>query len=160
MLASPETMQMPQITWYKPSPPPLTKEGKKLFRGELFHIIPNEKEKETIGQGSLDLYERLKTFIIERAGGSVVSIEQAQYILIRHSSITEYARTIEDPIIAKKLLHFDWVLDSLCSKEKQSRNQYWGIPRNQVDISTKKNENLPKDPRRIISSTSVSSSSS
>nr|XP_018261206.1 uncharacterized protein I303_06929 [Kwoniella dejecticola CBS 10117]OBR83364.1 hypothetical protein I303_06929 [Kwoniella dejecticola CBS 10117] len=122
---------IPRCTWLNPPPPPLDKQGKKLFEGESFFIIPYDrlrgtKEGGPSSEGKED--DALNSFITDRAGGVVVPFDQADHILIRHPSISKYAQTIE-PNIARRLLHFDWVLDSLCSGQRQSQELYWAIPR-------------------------------
>ncbi|WWC92034.1 uncharacterized protein L201_006988 [Kwoniella dendrophila CBS 6074] len=129
-------MRLPKLQTLEPSGPPTDKYGKKLFQGETFHIIPNWKEQEMMEKEipSWDLYGNLQNFISERAGGILLSMEQASYILIRHPNINEFANSIEEKNISKRIIHFDWVMDSLCAGERLSRQSFWGIPRKIAEV--------------------------
>ncbi|WVW86501.1 hypothetical protein I302_108550 [Kwoniella bestiolae CBS 10118] len=112
--------------------PVLNKEGKKLFQGETFHVIPNEGETERMGKGhGFDVFEKVREYVTDQAGGTLTSIDKASYIVIRHANIEEFAKTF-DPDLAKKVIHFDWIMDSLITKKRLSRHHYWGIPREKV----------------------------
>ncbi|WWC95049.1 hypothetical protein V866_001901 [Kwoniella sp. B9012] len=151
----PPGFKPPVLETFEPDAPPVDKEGKKLFEGEKFHVIPNDKEKERIGEEhGLDIFEKVKRFITDRAGGTLVPLDKASYILIRHPDIKQFAKTL-DSVCAKRLIHFDWVMDSLIVRQRVSRDRYWGTPRekekaekHRAQGSDLTSQNIPRDPRK------------
>ncbi|OCF61459.1 hypothetical protein L486_01107 [Kwoniella mangroviensis CBS 10435] len=135
--------------------PPVDNEGKRLFEGEKFHVIPNDREEGRIGEAhGLDIFEKVKELITDRAGGTVVPLDKASYILIRHSDINRFAETF-DPVSARRMIHFDWVMDSLIVRHRISRDRYWGIPREREKAEKHRAQGLalicqdiPRDPRK------------
>ncbi|WRT69924.1 uncharacterized protein IL334_006915 [Kwoniella shivajii] len=129
-MSSIDMTRAPQFTPIPPPPPPLTKTGTLIFKDVTFHILINEKEQELMDKDPpIDLYEPMKKFIVERAGGTIVSLQEADYILIRLQDIHQYAETIIQRELAQKVIHFQWVIDSLLSRERLDKEWYWGIPR-------------------------------
>ncbi|WWD03823.1 hypothetical protein V865_001879 [Kwoniella europaea PYCC6329] len=151
----PPGFKPPVLEVFEHDAPPMDKEGKKLFEGEKFHVIPNDKEKERIGEGhGLDIFEKVKGFITDRAGGTLVTLEEASYILIRHPDIKQFAKTL-DSVCARRLIHFDWVMDSLIVRQRVSKDRYWGTPREKEKAekhhaqgSDLTSQNIPRDPRK------------
>ncbi|WVQ66818.1 uncharacterized protein L199_005009 [Kwoniella botswanensis] len=152
---NPPGYKPPVLETFEPDAPPVDKEGKKLFEGEKFHVIPNDKEKERIGEGhGLDIFEKVKGFIADRAGGTLVPLDEASYILIRHPDIKRFAKTL-DSVCARRLIHFDWVMDSLIVRQRVSRDRYWGTPREKEKAekhhapgSDLTSQDIPRDPRK------------